>query len=378
MKATIINDAQRWNAFVEQAATGNITQTFEWGSLTHHGGKALRVAALDHTGAIQGAMLALVIDVPGLRRSYLYVPRGPVVDDPQSAALPTMLALVHAEAPRRGAFMLRVEPNVPDADLTWLAALHRLGFRGSPYHQHIRHEWFLDITPDEPTLLAGMKEKWRYNIRLASRKGVHVRPATGPEDVHRWYSIYQQTAQRDQFFIHPEEHYQQIFQLYQSGERCRLLLAEYQNELIAGIFLLRCGRCVSYMFGASANEHRNLMPNHLLQWTAIRWAREQGCTRYNFRGIPDILEPGQDQWGVYVFKRGFGGYPQKFLATHDYVYNPALYRAFMLGVGLKRRAERLRRRWELLSGRSGSAARRRDAQTSLIAPPREQIGSKQG
>jgi peptidoglycan pentaglycine glycine transferase (the first glycine) len=357
MRAAIITDPVRWNAFIEQAATGNITQTFQWGALSYHGGAALRVGALDNSGALQGAMQALVTQTPGLRRPYLYVPRGPVVDDPNSPALPALLALAHTEARRRGAFMLRIEPSVPDGDITWLTALHRLGFRGSPYHQHIRHEWLLDITPDEQTLLAGMREKWRYNIRLAARKGVTVRPATGPEDVHRWYAIYQETGQRDGFFIHPEEHYQQVFRLYQSDERCVLLLAEYQSELIAGIFLLRCGRCTTYMFGASANAHRNLMPNHLLQWTGIRWAREHGCTLYDFRGIPEVLEPGQDQYGVYQFKRGFGGYPQLFLATHDYVYNPALYRAFMLGVGVKRRVEAWRRWRERGAGTDGRRGR---------------------
>jgi peptidoglycan pentaglycine glycine transferase (the first glycine) len=357
MEAAVISDPVRWNAFIERAATGNITQTFEWGLLSYHGGAALRIAALDSSGEICGAMQALVTSVPRLGWSYLYVPRGPVVDDPHSPALPALLSLAHKEAQRQGAFMLRVEPGVPDGDTGWLTALHKLGFRGSPYHQHIRHEWLLDITPDEQALLAGMKEKWRYNIRLALRKGVQVRAATSPRDVAQWYQVYQETAQRDGFFIHPLEHYQEIFRLYQADERGVLLLAEYQGELIAGIFLLRCGRCTWYMFGASANVHRNLMPNHLLQWTGIRWARAHGCTIYNFRGIPDILEPGQDQYGVYLFKRGFGGYPQMFLATHDYVYNPVRYRAFMLGVGVKRGVEGWQRWWRQRQRQSRLAAR---------------------
>ena len=101
------------------------------------------------------------------------------------------------------------------------------------------------------------------------------------------------------------------------------------------------------MYGASSNEYRNLMPNHLLQWTGMQWAKERGSWYYNFRGIPDILEEGQELWGVYVFKRGFGGYPLRFLETHDLVYSPLVYRVYMRLLEVKRkRDERERRKIE--------------------------------
>src|SRR5579859_4732426 len=98
------------------------------------------------------------------------------------------------EARRRGAFMLKVEPNVPDGDPAWLAALARLGFRRNRFATHPRRSWVLDIRPSEADLLASMKEKWRYNIRLAGRKGVQVREVTAPADVDTFYTLYQETA----------------------------------------------------------------------------------------------------------------------------------------------------------------------------------------
>jgi lipid II:glycine glycyltransferase (peptidoglycan interpeptide bridge formation enzyme) len=292
-------------------------------------------------------MLVLISPVPVLRRPYFYAPRGPVIDDPDSPALAVLLNYVRAEAHKRGAFMLKIEPSVPDGDEQWLAALKRRGFRVSPYASHVRHEWVLDIRPDEKELLANMKEKWRYNVRLAARKGVTIRRGDGQADVDTFYRLYETTSERDEFFIHNKSHYEDVMRLYSQGDRAALLLAEHEGKAIAGIIVLRYGRWSWYMYGASANEQRNLMPNHLLQWNGMQWAKARGCWYYNFRGIPDVLEEGQELWGVYVFKRGFGGYPMMFLETHDLVYSPLVYAAYMRLLEVKRRRdERARKRIE--------------------------------
>ncbi|TMB83268.1 MAG: peptidoglycan bridge formation glycyltransferase FemA/FemB family protein, partial [Chloroflexi bacterium] len=138
-------------------------------------------------------------------------------------------------------------------------------------------------------------------------------------------------------------HYEDVMRLYSEGDRAALFLAEYEGEAIAGIIVLRFGRWSWYMYGASSNEQRNLMPNHLLQWNGIQWAKAHDCWYYNFRGIPDVLEEGQELWGVYVFKRGFGGYAMHSLITHDLVYQPLVYGAYRRLLDVKRwRDERQR------------------------------------
>ena len=208
-----------------------------------------------------------------------------------------LLNFVKAEARKRGAFMLKVEPSVVDKDPAWLAALGKHGFRPNPYATHVRHEWVLDLRPDEKDILAGMKEKWRYNVRLAARKGVTVRRGQGQADLDTFYHIYETTSERDQFFIHDKHHYEDVMRLYGEDDRAALFLAEYEGQAIAGIIVLRYGRWSWYMYGASSNEQRNLMPNHLLQWNGMQWAKSHGCWYYNFRGIPDALEEGQESVG---------------------------------------------------------------------------------
>jgi peptidoglycan pentaglycine glycine transferase (the first glycine) len=174
-----------------------------------------------------------------------------------------------------------------------------------------------------------------------------VRRGEGKADLDTFYSLYEITSERDQFFINNKQHYEDVMRLYSEGDRAALLLAEFEGKAIAGTIVLRMGHWSWYMFGASSNEQRNLMPNHLLQWTALQWAKSHGCWYYNFRGIPEVLEEGQELWGVYVFKRGFGGYPLRFLETHDLVYQPLIYKLYMRLLEVKRnRDERQRKKIE--------------------------------
>ncbi|HLI72172.1 MAG TPA: peptidoglycan bridge formation glycyltransferase FemA/FemB family protein [Ktedonobacteraceae bacterium] len=343
MEARIITDGKQWNDFVSNSELCNITQSYEWGELGPHlGAQTMRVGVIDDNGKLCAAMLVLITRAPIIRRTYFYAPRGPVIDDPSSPALAVLLNFVKAEAHKRGAFMLKIEPGANDEDERWLEALRKLGFHPVPYAVHIRNEWVLNLQPDEKELLAGMKEKWRYNIRLAGRKGVSVRRGESQADLDTFYRIYETTSERDEFFIHNKAFYEEVMRLYSKDDRFALFLAEYEGKAIAGIIVLRYGRWSWYMYGASSNEHRNLMPNHLLQWTGMQWARSHGCWYYNFRGIPDILEEGQELWGVYVFKRGFGGYAIRALETHDLVYQPLVYNVYLRLLEVKRRRDEKR------------------------------------
>ena len=169
-----------------------------------------------------------------------------------------------------------------------------------------------------------------------------MRQGTAQADIDTFYRLYQTTSERDQFFIHNKAHYEDVLHLFGKGDRAALLLAEFEGKAIAGIIVLRFGCWSWYMYGASSNEYRNLMPNHLLQWTGIQWAKAHGCWYYNFRGIPDILEEGQELWGVYVFKQGFGGYPMRALETHDLVYQPFVYAVYRRLLDVKRRRDERR------------------------------------
>ncbi len=180
----------------------------------------------------------------------------------------------------------------------------------------------LDLAPSEEILLAQMKEKWRYNVRLASRKGVTVRVAETVEDVRGWYQLLQTTSERDRFGIHTLDYYLRIWELFASRKEVRLLLAEYNGQLLAGIMVGLFAHQAIYLYGASSNEQRQLMPNYVLQWEAIRWAKQQGARLYDFWGIPETEDEDEAMAGVYRFKRGWGGRVVQFSGCYEHVYRP--------------------------------------------------------
>src|SRR5947208_16521507 len=123
------------------------------------GVEALRIGVVYDTEQLCAAIFLLIARAPVLRRTYFYAPRGPIIDDPDSPAMDILLDYILAEALKRGAFMLKIEPSVPDGNDQWLESLHKRGFHPNPYAVHVRNEWVLDLRPVEKDILAGMKEK---------------------------------------------------------------------------------------------------------------------------------------------------------------------------------------------------------------------------
>ena len=356
MEVCEITDRAQWDGFVSQAQTGHLMQSYQWGELMKRDGRRiLRIGVLDE-GQLVAAALVQFATMPYVKAPWLYVLRGPVVDDPASPALPAIINELHRIARRKHAAMLKIEPNVEEGTPGWREALKKLGFQPNPIPAHVRRSWLLDVRPPEQKLLAGMKRSWRYNIKVAERGGIQVRPASTPADMEAFYRIYQQTSQRDDFTILPLKHYTDILDLF--GEDAILYLADFQDETLVGHLLVRYGDWCWDMFGATAEAHRNLKPGYLLHWKTFLWAKEQGCSTYDFRGIPEVLEAGEEMWNVYEYKRGFGGYSRLSLATHDYVYRPLFY----WPVTLASRArvnwrKRQRRRWELQRTQRGEGGK---------------------
>lgn len=196
----------------------------------------------------------------------------------------------------------------------------------------------LDIRPEEEEILASMKHKTRYNIRLSSRKGVEVEETAG-EGLDLWYELYRATAVRDRIAIHAREYYTEQFRLASSyeGNRpdYRLLLARHEGDLLAGIIVAIWGKRAWYLFGASGELKRNLMPAYALQWRAIQLAREKGCETYDLFGIPPSGDPRHPMHGLFQFKSGFGGEIVNRYGCWDVVLNRAKY-------ALYRSAEKIR------------------------------------
>ena len=344
-KSPALNDA-RWDAFVATCPTGHLLQLSRWGALkTRFGWEAVRLA-LEQGGELRAGAQLLFRRLP-LGRTLGYVPKGPVVDMDDSAIVAELWDALHRLARSRRAILLKVEPELPD-DLVLTARFRDWDFRPSPQTVQPRRTIWLDLAADEEAILARMKSKTRYNIRLAVRKGVQVREGV-LDDLGFFYALMQETSGRDGFAVHKQEYYQAAYRLFVPANLARLFLAFYEDEPLAGLMAFACGDKAWYFYGASSSRHRNRMPSYLLQWEAMRWARARGCTTYDLWGIPDedeemleacFTERRDGLWSVYRFKRGFGGQVHRYLGAYDYVYSPLWYGLYATLAARRQSADR--------------------------------------
>jgi lipid II:glycine glycyltransferase (peptidoglycan interpeptide bridge formation enzyme) len=309
---------------------GHLLQSWAWGELkSRFGWTAQRL----HIG--EAAAQILFRRLP-LGLTLAYIPKGPMVNWADNEQVHTLFAAIHAEAKKRRTIFLKIEPNLNLAatHLDSVNFLTQAGFQPADTIQP-RTSLVIDLNGDEAAILAAMKQKTRYNIRLAEKKGVTVRQGSAA-DVATFHQLAQVTATRDGFGIHTLNYYQAAYTLFMP-DRCALLMAEFEGRPLAALMVFRQDRKAYYFYGASSNEHRNLMAPYLIQWAAIRWAKNQGCTHYDLWGIPDAdpasLEAEFERrddglWGVYRFKRGFGGQWTQSIGSFDYVYNPLLYQFY--------------------------------------------------
>lgn len=177
----------------------------------------------------------------------------------------------------------------------------------------------LDLSHPADVILENMKPKWRYNIKLAERKEVRVTAFHGDERefdsaINSFYTLYETTARRDGIAIHAKSYYKDLLEMSSAlraggadAPLVTLYMAEHENDQVAAIITLFCKREAVYLYGASANIKRNLMPAYLLQWTAIQDAKKYGCPVYDFYGIPPSNDEHHPMHGLYLFKTGFGG-----------------------------------------------------------------------
>jgi lipid II:glycine glycyltransferase (peptidoglycan interpeptide bridge formation enzyme) len=322
-----------------------VLQSWAWGELKARFGWAVQRVA------VEGACAQVLYrSVPGGLGTIAYVPKGPLVNYEDATSAQILLAAIEPLARQRRAICLKIEPDLED-DPALSQSLRTMGFRPSPQAIQPRRTILVDLGPEPDGILAAMKQKTRYNVRLAARRNVTVRRGT-EADLPAFYRLMEATAQRDGFGIHTEAYYEMAYRLFMPLDRACLLLAEYQGELLAGLtaFALETaqGGTACYMYGASSDHHRNLMPTYLLQWEAMLWARETGCRTYDLWGVPDrgeeVLEAdfsgrSDGLWGVYRFKRGFGGRLVRTTGAWDLVYAPLRYRLYTAAVTLRSRGQ---------------------------------------
>jgi peptidoglycan pentaglycine glycine transferase (the first glycine) len=314
---------EEWNAALASIPNAHVLQTWEWGELkAGYGWTPTRLLFFEN-GTARAAAQILRRPLPRTPFGVLYVPKGPALDYQDTSLLGDVIEHLEEHARRHRAIFVKVDPDIvvgsPGA-----SCLFQRRWRVSEEQIQFRNTVRVHLTPGEKELLAGMKPKWRYNIRLAEKKGVRIDLGT-ERDLALFYKLYAETSARDGFLIRRFPYYRDVWSTMLRGQLAQLFLARVGAETIAGLMLFVFADRAWYFYGASLSTRREFMPNHLLQWEAIRWAKAHGCREYDFWGAPDRLDENEPMYGVYKFKSGFGVEFLERIPAHDFVVNPTLY-----------------------------------------------------
>lgn len=347
-----------WNEIISKLPDPHFLQTYEWGQVKAKYGWQPIYLVWDEKGnmkeertnlssfvfPVQAACLVLKRTILNrgfaARLSILYAPKGPLMDWTNESLRQRVLDDLQSFAKKQGAIFLKLDPDVvlgrgvpvsvgevtENSGQVVSSDLKRRGWVESSDQIQFRNTVMVDLSASEEEILMRMKQKTRYNVRLAGKKGVTVRVG-GVDDLPGLYKMYAETSVRDGFVIRDEMYYIAVWKTFmQSSEPSALpLIAEVDGEAVAAIFLFMFAGRGYYVYGMSRDKHREKMPTYLLQWAAMKHAKAHGCLTYDLWGAPDVFDESDSMWGVYRFKEGLGGEVVRTLGAYDFAPNKLWY-----------------------------------------------------
>ncbi len=332
--------------FMEQHKNGNFMQSLAWPKVKNNWGYD-GVISRAKDGTIRGALLVLIQRAPVFGASFLYAPRGPVCDFSDIGTLSDLTEGVRALAKRHNAYLFKMDPDILASDMLTIKAFQELGYRydkGGDNFETIQPRFNYRLNTQgrtEEELLSSLTQKTRYNIRVARKHGVEVK-ICGKEMLDEFVRIYKTTGVRDGFNTRPKSYFERM--LDAMGENCRLYMGFYEGQAIAGAISTQYAGKTCYVYGASDNAHRNVMPNYLVQWEMIRWALEGHCGVYDFQGVSGVLDESNPLYGLYRFKKGFNGELVELAGEFDLLFKPVANTLINFGIDAREALAKLKKR----------------------------------
>ncbi len=321
-------DEEEYSDFLEKHERCNFQQSLEWAKVKQSWKREV-ILAEDTNGKINGSLMVLVRKIPFFG-NIMYSARGPVCDIHNIEVLRQITEGAKELAKKYNAIVLRIEPDIKSDDTDFRNIMLELGYSIKDDAKNFRDEiqpryvFRLDTkNKTEDEIFKNFHQKTRYNVRLATKKGVTVKEGTR-EDLKDFHKIMVTTGIRDGFITRPLEYFEKMYDCL-GPEHMKILMAYYDGKPISGVIPIMYGNKTWYLYGASSNEHRNLMPNYLLQWEMIKIAISRKSDIYDLRGVPGIAD---DSNGLYRFKKGFGAEYTEFIGEVYIPFKPLTYKAY--------------------------------------------------
>lgn len=322
MRLAIEQDQHAWDAFVKQANDGSFLQSWQWGELQKKLSIPFWRIIFEHNGQWNAVALVIKRNI-SFGKSWLYVPKGPLLDNESPELWQEVENALHELAQKEKALFIRIDPE-------WTDKKHSLAkWKKSAREVQPQHTLLLDLKKSEEELLAAMHHKTRYNIRLAQKKGVTVRFSSEAVDLKHFLRLTQDVNERSSFKFHPAKYYRALLETLGTAGHMEIALAEYAHEVLAAHLIINFNTTSTYAHGASSSKARSVMAPHLLQWETIQRAKQKGVQGYDFYGVSAPDAPENHSWhGITRFKEGFGGQRRAYIGAHDLVLEPFWYWAY--------------------------------------------------
>jgi len=340
MEVEILEEKNKIDEFVKAQDTksGSFLQSHEWGEFQKHYGYKIWHLGIFDQEKLKAVALMIKYPLP-LGKSYLYCPKGPVIEagsrkrETKGEILKSLFEQVKEIAKKEKVIFFKFEPPVSEKEFNDIKIDLKLKAAKSIQPEN---NWLLELRGTEEEILARMKQKTRYNIRLAQKKGVKIEINNSPENINQFFTLVQGTAQRNKIRAHPKKYYYQVIESLAQFQMVKLYQAKYDHKIIAVNLILSFGDTATYLHGGSSQEYRNVMAPYLLHWQAISDAKKEGKRYYDFGGVAPENALNHKWEGISRFKRSFGGYQLESAGAFDLVFNLGWYSVYQIAKMIKR------------------------------------------
>jgi peptidoglycan pentaglycine glycine transferase (the first glycine) len=347
MEVKEITDKYEWEDFLQTCTEKSFLHSWNWGEFNKSMDAKIWRFGIYNNGKLFG--VALVLKVAARRGTFLFVPHGPVVVDAlterdKKEILQLILIELRSIVKEENASFIRISPVFERIEEN-ASIFSDLLFRQAPIHMHPEVTWELDITLPEEKLLANMRKTTRYLIRQGEKNpDIEIVKSKNIDDLKLFWPVYSETAKRHKFVVFSEKYLESEFKSFSPANEIVLFLGKYKGEVVsAALFVIWQDMCF-YHHSGSLSKYNKIPVSYLLQWEAIKEAKNRGCKIYNFWGIaPEVktdtdVKDSRHPWaGLSLFKMGFGGYRKEYVKTQDMVLSAKYWLNYIIETIRKRK-----------------------------------------
>lgn len=322
-----IDDKKRWEDFASECAQKTFCQSWNWGIFNQSmGDKVWRFGIFENE---QLVAIAQVLKIKARRGSFLFVPHGPLIAlGDKKEIIKNILEKLKDLAKAENVNFIRFSPilEVSDSNI-----FKDLGFRNAPIHMHPELTWELDISLSEEDILKGMRKTTRYLIKQAEKnKDIEITKGTSDEMLNDFEKLYLETAERQSFTPFSNDYLKKEVDAFKNDNQILIFSGKYKGEVVSSAIIVYYSGIGFYHQGASSLKYPKVPVSYLLQWEAIKEAKDRGCKLYNFWGVVPEGTKNHPWAGLSLFKKGFGGFEKEYVKTQDYVLSNKYWLTYII------------------------------------------------